>query len=400
MRPGPQIVWVGDASVARSGHDQADLRRRRVHRRSVSRQSGGGRAARARRRARRRVDAAGRRRDEALGDGVRAPRGDGGFDLRWFTPEVEVDLCGHATLAERARALRDRPARARRGRGVPHPQRRAAGHARAATARCSSTSPPRRPSRATRPTGLSTRSASPTAESLRTTASSSCSSSRRRDRARRSRPTSRALARAHRRARRLRDRARRRRATTSCRGASRPGSGSTKTRSPDRCTACSRRTGASASARRAARVPGVRRGGEVTRAPATATARCSPARGHDRARGRAPRLRRVTRCHASCARDAVAQATPPAPSRAARRARSIAPPLRNESPAIVGPRVDLDRRARELADELDELGERDLSAAREVAVRTGRDVARRPRRGCRATMSPTYVNSRICVPSP
>lgn len=26
------------------------------------------------------------------------PRDDG-FDLRWFTPEVEVDLCGHATLA-------------------------------------------------------------------------------------------------------------------------------------------------------------------------------------------------------------------------------------------------------------------------------------------------------------
>lgn len=26
------------------------------------------------------------------------PRGDG-FDLRWFTPLVEVDLCGHATLA-------------------------------------------------------------------------------------------------------------------------------------------------------------------------------------------------------------------------------------------------------------------------------------------------------------
>jgi PhzF family phenazine biosynthesis protein len=24
---------------------------------------------------------------------------DGGFDLRWFTPEVEVELCGHATLA-------------------------------------------------------------------------------------------------------------------------------------------------------------------------------------------------------------------------------------------------------------------------------------------------------------
>jgi len=27
------------------------------------------------------------------------PRTDGAFNLRWFTPEVEVDLCGHATLA-------------------------------------------------------------------------------------------------------------------------------------------------------------------------------------------------------------------------------------------------------------------------------------------------------------
>lgn len=27
------------------------------------------------------------------------PREDGDFDLRWFTPEVEDDLCGHATLA-------------------------------------------------------------------------------------------------------------------------------------------------------------------------------------------------------------------------------------------------------------------------------------------------------------
>jgi PhzF family phenazine biosynthesis protein len=26
-------------------------------------------------------------------------RADGGFDLRWFSPVVEVDLCGHATLA-------------------------------------------------------------------------------------------------------------------------------------------------------------------------------------------------------------------------------------------------------------------------------------------------------------
>ena len=28
-----------------------------------------------------------------------APRGDGDWDLRWFTPTTEVDLCGHATLA-------------------------------------------------------------------------------------------------------------------------------------------------------------------------------------------------------------------------------------------------------------------------------------------------------------
>jgi PhzF family phenazine biosynthesis protein len=27
------------------------------------------------------------------------PRADGGFDLRWFTPKIEDDLCGHATLA-------------------------------------------------------------------------------------------------------------------------------------------------------------------------------------------------------------------------------------------------------------------------------------------------------------
>ncbi len=27
------------------------------------------------------------------------PRPDGAFDLRWFTPAVEVELCGHATLA-------------------------------------------------------------------------------------------------------------------------------------------------------------------------------------------------------------------------------------------------------------------------------------------------------------
>ena len=43
-------------------------------------------------------------------------RDDGGFDLRWFTPVVEVDLCGHATLAsahalwEQQHVARDAPA--------------------------------------------------------------------------------------------------------------------------------------------------------------------------------------------------------------------------------------------------------------------------------------------------
>jgi PhzF family phenazine biosynthesis protein len=42
---------------------------------------------------------------------------DGGFGLRWFTPAVEVDLCGHATLAsahalwELGRLPKDQPAR-------------------------------------------------------------------------------------------------------------------------------------------------------------------------------------------------------------------------------------------------------------------------------------------------
>src|ERR1700676_4565203 len=30
------------------------------------------------------------------------PTGHGRFELRWFTPEVEIDLCGHATVAAAA----------------------------------------------------------------------------------------------------------------------------------------------------------------------------------------------------------------------------------------------------------------------------------------------------------
>ncbi len=46
------------------------------------------------------MDAVPRRGDAAFGDGVRSgTRRANEFDLRWFSPAVEVDLCGHATLA-------------------------------------------------------------------------------------------------------------------------------------------------------------------------------------------------------------------------------------------------------------------------------------------------------------
>jgi PhzF family phenazine biosynthesis protein len=42
-----------------------------------------------------------------------SPRAEGSFDLRWFTPTVEIDLCGHATLAS-AHVLWERGAQAQR----------------------------------------------------------------------------------------------------------------------------------------------------------------------------------------------------------------------------------------------------------------------------------------------
>ena len=51
-------------------------------------------------------------------------RADGDFDLRWFTPTVEVDLCGHATLATALVAVRSAGAGAP-PRSLPHPQRAA-----------------------------------------------------------------------------------------------------------------------------------------------------------------------------------------------------------------------------------------------------------------------------------
>ena len=167
------------------------------------------------------------------------PRPDGAFDLRWFTPEVEVDLCGHATLASAHVLYETGPARARRRARVPHPRRRAPRHAASPTARCSSTSPPRRPSRATRPPAARRARHREGRVAAHRPASSSCSSCPTPRSCATSRPTSRAR-RAHRRARRLRDRRRATTAsTTSCRAASRPRSASTRTRSPARCTACS-----------------------------------------------------------------------------------------------------------------------------------------------------------------
>lgn len=37
------------------------------------------------------------------------PAGDHTYGLRWFTPTVEVDLCGHATLATAHILYRSRP---------------------------------------------------------------------------------------------------------------------------------------------------------------------------------------------------------------------------------------------------------------------------------------------------
>ncbi len=45
-----------------------------------------------------RSNASHRRREQLIRDGFFVREGDG-YRLRWFTPVVEVDLCGHATLA-------------------------------------------------------------------------------------------------------------------------------------------------------------------------------------------------------------------------------------------------------------------------------------------------------------
>ncbi len=52
---------------------------------------------------------------------------DDGFRLRWFTPKVEVDLCGHATLASAHVLWQEGHVRPRRDDPLPHPQRRPEG---------------------------------------------------------------------------------------------------------------------------------------------------------------------------------------------------------------------------------------------------------------------------------
>ena len=55
--------------------------------------------------------------------------GDDGWGLRWFTPAVEVDLCGHATLAS-AHAIWSENISSDARAALPHAQRRADGETR------------------------------------------------------------------------------------------------------------------------------------------------------------------------------------------------------------------------------------------------------------------------------
>ena len=48
-----------------------------------------------------------------------------GFSLRWFTPTIEVDLCGHATLASAHVLLGEELFEARCPGSLPHTKRRA-----------------------------------------------------------------------------------------------------------------------------------------------------------------------------------------------------------------------------------------------------------------------------------
>ena len=114
-----------------------------------------------------------------------------GWRLRWFTPTVEVDLCGHATLAS-AHTLWERGSRAP-GRRSSFARRAASSRRRAAAMRSSSTFRPSRPPRPRRRPGCSRPSASRRSRSG-AIASTSWSSSTPRTRLRRIQPRFPALA--------------------------------------------------------------------------------------------------------------------------------------------------------------------------------------------------------------
>ena len=103
------------------------------------------------------------------------PRPDGDYDLRWFTPTVEIPLCGHATLAsahtlfETGRGPTDRSPSTR----CPARSRAPAGR----RARRDGLPRGRRRRRSSPPPGCSTRSGSPTRSRCSTTSSGSSSRS-------------------------------------------------------------------------------------------------------------------------------------------------------------------------------------------------------------------------------
>ena len=306
------------------------------------------------------------------------PRGDGGFDLRWFTPEVEVDLCGHATLASAHVLFETRPARHRRRPRSSTPAAASSGPRASPTARCSSTSPPRRPSRATPPGRPPRRARRRQGRVARARpASSSCSSCPTPRSCASSRPTSARSA-------ALTDvrgvyvtaagddgtlRHRVALLRTPCRDRRRPGHriDALRARAPYWCERLGKQ--------RAARAPGLARAAATMRVRLEATARCSIGqRGHRAARASSSTRRPSSGARRSarrCRRASETFGSQPSSSRA----RSIAPPLRNGVARLLRLRLDRDRRARELADERDQVVERDLGAAREVHVGAGRDVA-------------------------
>ena len=159
---------------------------------------------------------------------VRPRDRDGEYDLRWFTPEVEVDLCGHATLAS-AHVLWE------------HEQRRARRRSTRAAACCTRRTTTtgtitldfpvvRAGAGAAEPRAVRRARASSRSSSCAPTSGGSAASSTTPRPCASLAPDFHACEPRPERSRRLRHRARRQGATTSCRAASRRASASTRTR--------------------------------------------------------------------------------------------------------------------------------------------------------------------------